>query len=272
MALVKRHWKLALFNLLLILGVGVWIAQRVMHTTVGAQVVNGGGGGGGGGGGAPGTQPTPLDPLTLTRMAELRRSLALENRDLAALGCSQQQASQVLSALLSWYQANTTGWSQAEAAEQNAWAALQEANHSINVGPKNPTLLAQRAGLKQGLTSARLARQTFFESANSSVSGNLNGNQSTTWGIAKANRDLLERYRYAASISAGNARKLTVALLKYGQSAEAVRSLESSLLGANPAAALNSIEATVAGNIDAVLTAEAQTLPAPTPTLAIRAQ
>src|SRR2546421_4400862 len=103
MALVRRHWKLALINCLLILLAAGLLTYRLMRGRAIAQTP------------PPTSQPTAaIDPVTYCRIRDLRGRLSLTNRDLAAMGCTQQQAADVLSALLEWCGTNQATFDQIE--------------------------------------------------------------------------------------------------------------------------------------------------------------
>ena len=83
--------------------------------------------------GSPG-QAEVLDPVTWSRVRELRERLRLPDGTLAAMGCTQETAEGVLTRLLGWYEANGAQWANRRQEVAAARKALRLAVQKINVG------------------------------------------------------------------------------------------------------------------------------------------
>jgi hypothetical protein len=187
----------------------------------------------------------------------LRNTLALRDEDLAAMGCSQTQSSQILASLVNWLGTNASNWTQAEAAQQSADSALAVAQTQINIGPASDTVLTSYTGLQQNLATAQQALATLVQGAGTTVSTQLSSDQQQIWQAASANAALgvPSRYRYAQGLSSQDAHALILAAYR-GQSGDSV--LSNTELQTTIAAQQNQ-SASTAG----VLSAEATIVPPP---------
>jgi hypothetical protein len=251
MALVRRHWKLALLNCLLILAAVGLLVHRLMRSGAVAQTPP-----------SPATQPSAIDAVSYCRVQDLRGRLFLTNRDLAAMGCTQEQAAGVLSALLQWHSTNQSSFEQIEQSQRSAQQQLADAIRRVNSGPRNATLLNQVKTLQQQEQSANAQRQALVEQAMATIQSHLTSAQQQIWQTARSNAAVAERYRYLSDLSAAASAALSAAAVKYGAGSPQAQQVEQSVLGTR----LNDLNTSIAAigqNIAAVIAAEAAVLPVP---------
>jgi hypothetical protein len=256
MAAIRRHWKLAVLNALLIGGVLAALITYMVRTSTPVAKAQAASSGSTASPAPPANTPVPTDPVVYARIATLRQRIALENVDLAALGCSQSQASSIFSTLLTWYQANQGTWAQAEQAEQSARNDLQETSRLINVGPKNDTVISQFSTQQQAIATAVAARQQVEQSAATAVAGLLTSSQNTLWNTIQANAAAPEFYRFAPSLTADELSQIQASLGK-GQT------VSTDTLSTSQWNAIRSVIATQNQSIDGVAAAEMTVLPPP---------
>jgi hypothetical protein len=257
MAAIRKHWKLAVLNVLLIvgmLGILTWYMVRSGSPVATAQSVSSGWSSGTAS--PPANSPTPTDPIVYARIETLRQRIALSNMDLAAMGCSQAQASSVFSTLLTWYQANQGTWSQAEQNETSARNDLQETWRLINVGPKDDNVLSQLPTKQQNITTAVSARQQVEQTAANAVAGVLTSSQNTLWMTIQANAAVPDVYRFAPSLSAQQVTQIQASLAK-GQV------VPTDTLTASQWSVIQSVIAAQNQTANGVAAAEQTVLPAP---------
>jgi len=99
----------------------------------------------------------------------LRVDLALTNRDLARMACTESQAAGVLSALKAWHAANATALVQTAETLRHARRALKTTQQRIHVGPRDEALIARLPRLESDAAAARDARRRLLDSAASAA-------------------------------------------------------------------------------------------------------
>jgi hypothetical protein len=251
MAVVRRHWKLAAANALLL---AVALALLVHHLArdAGRALAD------------PPSGSSSVDALTYSRVSELRERLMLTNADLAAMGCTQQQAKSVLAALLQWYQQNQATWVGGEGNERSARAQLHAALERAAVGPRNEALIAQISSLRQALTSAAAQRGESLNAAASAVQPLLTTSQVSSWTTARANKNVALRYRFVPNLTDAETKTLTVAVAKRGESSQAVAQVEQSVLAGSRLTAMQSALTNARESATGVMAADTEVLPIPT--------
>jgi len=247
--MVRRHWRLVMLNLLLILAGFVLVLHVLLRNSprASAQTVESSS--------AEASTASPTDAasvaqqLTQLKVQELRQRLSLQDETLAAMGCSQDQATQILSALVNWTSQNASNASTAEQAVAAAQANLAEAQRRINVGPRYEQVLASLPTLQQSCNAAKAQVDQLYTSAAEVVSGQLNAAQQQIWATVKANTSLgvPQAYRYNSNLTANDAA---------GMQVSAYRGVPTSIN--------NSAETSqnIRENMPTVITAEKATLPA----------
>jgi hypothetical protein len=250
--MIKRYWWLALLQLALIVGAGVFLTSRMLHHVQPAVARDGT---------PPATQP--VDRLSYGRVQGLRQALSLTNEDLAAMGCDQATAQTMIGGLLSWYQSNQSTWNEKEAAVVSARAAYGQTLRQINVGPQSDTLDTQLATQKQALATASDAWSQFIEGAATSASSNLSADQKAVWASARTNTSLPDRYRYTSGAAAADVAKLKALLSKRGEGSAQLTELEQNLLNSTIRGQITTARSNVSTHLADVATAESSSLPRP---------
>lgn len=254
MALVRRHWKLALLNVLLLcLAVAALIyklgisQQRTVGATTGPTVATSG----------------QLDLPSYSQISSIREELCLTNRDLAAMGCNGSTARALFSALLSWYRQSQPAINQAIQSEVTAQANLRDVIRRIQVGPCDESALSQVSSLRTAVASATTNRQALVGQASDLIQQKLNNGQSTIWRSAKSNQNLPEQYRYTPDLSATESQSL-LQLVRGTQFSTGGRSVDdSTIITTARRSAMASAQASVEANLSAVAAAEQEILPTP---------
>lgn len=245
MALMRRHWKLFAFNVLLVLGAISALAWHLLQRPEVTLAQP-----------AP-PEPTPIDALTYSRVQTLRSGIGLDNTDLAAMGCTQQQAEEVLTAVLSWTRTNAASLGETEAAIATAEAALRDALQSQGRGEE--VSANQMVTLKAAVQTAIETRTTLTTGLATAVAAELNQEQAGVWTTAKANHSLPARYRYVPNLSA--AETATLQLTTARGNAEALASAEQNIITGPRAAAMATAQSNLSERIEAVLNAHQSAFP-----------
>lgn len=144
----------------------------------------------------------PTDYETYVEVQQLRQELSLENRDLAALGCSKAESKAILEGLIQWREANHEALGARQSDIAQATRALRQAYRQIHVGPRDESVIRSVDRLKGNVSAAKQRRDSLIESAGNAVSSQLTFEQRQRWQTARANRDLPARYRYVTGLSA----------------------------------------------------------------------
>jgi hypothetical protein len=256
MAVVKKHWKFFVAQLIAITIIAISCVVWLQKSTIRAEVP---------GGSPPGTSNSAgaLDPLVYSRVAELRSELALTNVDLAAMGCSGPVSRQVLTQLVTWTQQNAERWNQAEQAVLAADRALTEAHRKLNVGPRDESLLTQVATLKTARTTAADAKAALLVEAGSAVESLLAPAQRQIWQDARANKSLPEQFRFAANLTPQELASIKTNYARRGGDSAQGRQVVQQLLGGTRAATAAAVRANRAAVQSDVCTAEAEMIVPP---------
>jgi hypothetical protein len=262
MALVRRHWKLALVNLLILIvvtagGLVYWL--RMPAKSAFAQAVSS----------VPATQPSSSTFATAfqqlqdyMRIRQLRQQLCLTQRDLVAMACTQAQATAILGGLKSWYQTNSGAWTTAIQQENIARGNLQEAIRETNAGTSNNS--QSIPSLQQSLANAQQQTQQLLGTAASTISQQLSAQQIQIWQAACANTSAPDQYRYVPGLSASQAQQLAVAIYRSRSDAGALASAEQNILTQSQEQSLSNTAANLTqSSVSNILAAEQQVLPLP---------
>lgn len=86
-------------------------------------------------------QAIPVDPVVYGDVQQIRQAAALTTRDLAAMGCSQSQAEQVLTRLREWAEQNQATLQTKRSAERKARQALRASYRQMNLGPRDESVI-----------------------------------------------------------------------------------------------------------------------------------
>ncbi len=220
---IRQHWRLALLQLLVVVaGVGL-LVHRVLKSPQKAiaAIVDVSGTGGNTSGTAQPKQSLHdklNEALHYRRVLQLREKLSLRNVDIAAMGCTQHQATQMLTGLSTWITANSVKLEQQEQLRIEAMNALAVALTQVNIGPRDESVLNQLPRLQQNVASAIQQRDQTLESAAAIVTTSLSPTQQQIWAAAKANAALgaPEQFRYAQGLTIEQAEALKLAAYRGG--------------------------------------------------------
>jgi hypothetical protein len=149
-----------------------------------------------------------IDVATYTGMCRLRKDLDLDNETLAAMGCSESEATAALNALLGWYGSNKAEIAAGRLAKIQATRALGLALRKIGMGPRDEGLIAKIPTLKAAVAAAAKQRSDFLAAATEAVAAKLSAAQKGVWMTARGNAALPGKYRYVASLTADQVKAL----------------------------------------------------------------
>jgi len=192
-ALVKRHWisvSLLVFVVALLIG---WVLRIHLFAGVREALADTSE--------TPPQQQPTMDPVDYGKVQQIRQELCLTNFDLAVMGCSQEAATNVLTALSSWYQSHRAELVTAEQSVLEKQRQLHEAVKNVNVGPRSEGNLAQMPTLQQNAQAATQQRNAIVESAVQALSATLTAEQNQLWLTARANAATTSHYRYVPNIT-----------------------------------------------------------------------
>lgn len=105
-----------------------------------------------------------LDLLTYSRVQSMRQRASLENKDLAALDLSGEQATAVLTRLVQWCETNEAAITQAQQAVTVAKRSLRDQQRLIRIGEASERQLADAGGKAQAVQDAEQAYDRLIES------------------------------------------------------------------------------------------------------------
>lgn len=125
--------------------------------------------------------PEALDVQTYSRVQAIRRSVGLTDEDLATLDLSESEAEAVLSSLLSWTKRNGASLDTADANERIAARELRETQRSLNMGPRDESVIRSMASKSEALLSAEEAQRTLRESGARQALALVRSDQRTIW-------------------------------------------------------------------------------------------
>ena len=203
MTLIRGHWKLAVLCSALLGGVG-WLA--ICQFSAGPLRAD-----------PPpeeqdGQETTPIDAETYCRVRALRQRLGVQNQSLAAMGCSESQATTVLQTLIEWYQANVAALETARGNKRAAAKALRLALRRVSKGPRDEELLQSIPGLRATFVQAALQEKSLLANAAVAIEAKLTASQKPLWQTIRAVAPAPEKYRYATGVTAEQNRALRVAV------------------------------------------------------------
>jgi hypothetical protein len=158
-----------------------------------------------------------IDVETYVNMSRLRETVGLGAETLAAIGCSESQATIALDGLLTWYGSNKTAIAANRQANAQAVKALRAALRKISLGPKNQSLIAGVPALKAAVAATLKQRSDLVKAAIEAVEAKLPAAQKSVWATARKNMALRSKYRYATSLTAAQAKALHVANRAYAR-------------------------------------------------------
>jgi hypothetical protein len=253
MALIRRHWKLAIFNAILIVSIVITVLCYIERLgSLPAKAATAGGSGS--------TTAITLDSTDYARMFQLRNALCLTDVDLAAMGCSQSQASNILSSLASWYQSNVGAWNTIVQQTQSANQQTQQALSSIN-GAGNTQIWQQMYAAQDQRDSAADSLSQLMQGAASVVAPLLTAQQQSVWTTAQTNvaEGVPPQFRFAPSITPGQAYALFVAVSNQ-------QANPSSLLNSTQQQGLQSVLQSETQNAPTMISTDLAVLPLPTST------
>jgi hypothetical protein len=244
-ALVKRHWKLAAINVLLLVVCVLLVVHQLSSTGVKAQES-----------GTPTTSPSPIDSATYRGVSEVRRHLALSNEALAAVGCSQTIAQQALVALREWYGQNKSTWEQLGRQRGAEERRLREVQRLINVGPRDESVLAQVPTIEQRIEALSQQRAQLLQNARLAVSAYLSPDQNAVWAASQANSEAAAPYRYVSGISSADVKTLSDTMQRYGAGSPEMAQVEQSLIAGSKQVAAQNVIVSIGQNLSGVIAAE----------------
>ncbi len=149
-----------------------------------------------------------IDVATYTGMSRLRKAIDLDNETLAAMGCSESEATAALNVLLGWYVSNKAEIAANRQASIQATKALRLALRKIGMGPRDEGLIAKIPSLKAAVAASVKQRNDLSEAAIKAVAAKLSTSQKSVWMTARNNAGLPSKYRYVASLTADQAKAL----------------------------------------------------------------
>lgn len=190
MAYVRRHWlKSVLYSLVIILGLAIFLTPVLFSENApdAAQ--------------AQASEPQPIDPYLYTRVQKLRQELSLTNRDLAAMGYTEESARLLLDNLKTWCSTNQVALDRHHRAEIKAKVALREAIRQINTSTLDDRVSDVLPGLQDDLKALHEQRQTSQDTLVAQIESRMDTNQLKIYQSARANTGLPSQLRYAPDLT-----------------------------------------------------------------------
>lgn len=203
-----------------------------------------------------------LDPDAYHALQSVRLRLCLTDRDLAAMGCTQDNAVAILTELRNWYDDKRDDLEALEAKERGARSALSRAMRQVNRGPRDNALLHEIPSLVHASNEAAVSYQNALDNAAHRVGLLLTNAQMQTWSLARTNSAAPLRYRYMA-LNPEQLATLSAALAKAGRDAEHVADYERRTLTGSQQYALALSVARLAQYMDGVRRAADSVIPPP---------
>jgi hypothetical protein len=161
------------------------------------------------------TRSAPAEPTSVilfSRFSALRAELAIGNSDLAAFGCTDDQARTILTAALSWLKNNSARVEAAEHTQRAALGAVRNTTRRIRIGPRSEALIAQYSIDQRQLDAAIMARRAISAEIISALESPLDSTQRRVWATARANREAPSDLKYSPGLTASQARGYRAAL------------------------------------------------------------
>lgn len=262
MAAIRRHWRAVLLNLLIVALATGSLAYFLASRPVTAESTAADGGGSLGGSDAAAAAPRMIDPVTYSQVQQLREQLCLSNHDLAAMGCTQASAEQVLSSILAWYEQNKVVLEQNDQAMLVAQSDAREAVRLMNIGPANAQHGRQYRQACDAAGTALQQRKQLLDAAIAALTPGLNGEQQAIWQAALANRSH-DRYRYVPNLTAQQVLLLEQIDRDRNRTATSAESARNSALSIQQRQAISVVFANENARSGEVRAAEENVLPKP---------
>jgi len=217
-----------------------------------------------------------IDVAAYTGMRRLRKAVDLSNETLAAMGCSESNAVEVLEALLGWHQTNSTAIEANRKAKIKAAKDLRLALRKVGMGPRDETLLGKIPSLKAALAAAVKQRSDLLKTAVGAAESKLSAAGKGVWATVRRNAALPSKYRYAPSLTEAQikalhlanrtcARRLAAAKDSAGRTAAAsqLAAAEDSTLSAVQKTAITAARTNITQNMPAAVKATETVMPIP---------
>lgn len=256
---VKRHWLSLLLIACLVLTAAAWLVLSP-SLSLPAQAQSAAGGSQ-----EQTEQPAPLSPYDHGRLQQLRNQLCLTNRDLAAMGCDQEQAEVVLEVMRNWYETNQARLAELQHTERAARQALRAALQEVAAGPteeRPEPPVHEIPALQKALFSAQRDQQTGSQSAVSAIEPLLSSSQREIWRTARKNIAAPARYRHVPDLEPNQVQALRDAL----DDSTALAVAENAILWSTQREKLASANVHVRDQLGVVTTAADTVAPQPTAT------
>lgn len=269
MAFIKRHKNIFAFGIcILLMSAGAWLVISHIHSTPASAGDTPTGEGG--------QAVSSMDPAVYSQIQQLRSKFFLRNQDLAAMGCTQQEAAAVLQSIVTWYETNKTALDTKWQAKAEAATALRKVMRKINMGPRDEEVIAQVPSLRNAYYEAVKDENDLAETIVSAVSARLSDSQKSTWEAARNNAGLPSEFLYVANISdeqrsslcrayRSRVRKAMLAETteKQTEAAEAYETALENALSADQESAVTASKTAINTNLPGVIEAEREILPLP---------
>jgi hypothetical protein len=155
-----------------------------------------------------------LSAVDYAKIAELREDIGFRNEDLAAMGLSKPQAAHVLSELRIWYEQHKGELSRIDAQLVAAKQQLRYVSRQINIGPKDPALIARVPELRDAIIAQSEARAAWLDELVASLEADMKVMPRSTWQTIRKNRSLAPPYRFVPNITPLQQRKIYRAHVK----------------------------------------------------------
>ena len=215
-----------------------------------------------------------VDGATYSAMGAIRREIQLSNRTIAAMGCDEAGAREILETLLLWCRVKEPYLDIAKKAKRRARRDLRLALQKIGMGPRDEKLIKSVPTLKAAVAGAAKDYDDIIKTAITAVEAKLPPAQKRLWATTKSNAKLHGRYRYAANMTAAQAKALHMARRAYARRLAAAKTpaakaavtsefkaKESNVFSAAQKAAMAQAAENIRKNMSAVSNAEREVLP-----------
>jgi len=250
MAVIKRHWMTTLFASALLLV--VWLVLAMTRARQAARAADDGGSIVTG---EASDEAMSLDAVSYCELREIQRRLCLTAVDLAAMGCSPEDAESILRALRSWYESNRATYRLQKQARLVAERALRLGRRQASLSKTLYATNDEIGELQLAVREAIAAQGILADDAVSVISGAMTEAQKSMWATARQNKDNPTRYRYIPDLSDNQLMELLPAFCAH------TRQLHLLSLDARTAAKIDlpAVEAVVLSSAQSDAAAEAKT-------------
>jgi len=276
MAVVRRHWKLMVLCLAVLVGGAAWLLlfNTNSQTTAQAQVTLQAEEDKVSTADATAARKT-LDEQTYCAVTNLRQQLMLRNEDLAALGCTGASSRVVLEELLGWYEANREKLQQARRMRLASRQAFREAMDQINTGQADEGVVARARYLFSELAQTSQRERDLTRSVIPVIGKKLTEEQCSHWTSVRKQRFMPGVYRYVPDLTAEQKqsvrsavhtsayRQMTARTDEQRQQARTAEAEESEALSYSQRTAMEEMKAKMRQNLPEIMQASRNALPAP---------